>query len=105
MSYQFHQKGVNFIRVGRSIIVNRNYIQSIEPTKKKLTLFFGTNYTGSDLFVYKNNDISALKSKDIQEKKIPHDYIVKDENRTIVLHASTDALYKLKEELEKIFDI
>ena len=103
MEYQFKQFGVNFIQVGRSLIVNRNYIQSIEPAQKKLVMFCGSNSTGNELFVYKNEDFSDLKSKDIKEKKLSRDYTVKDEKRTIYLSASPNALKELKEELEKNF--
>ena len=103
MAYQFKEKGVNFIRVGRSLIVNRNFIQSVEPAKKLLVMFCGSNNTGKELYVYKNDDNSVLKEKDAIKKKIPQDYTVRNEFRTIKLSASTEALKDLKEELEKNF--
>lgn len=103
IEYQIKKNGTNFIKVGRSLIVNRNYIQSIEPAQKKLVMFCGSNSSGNELFVYKNEDFGDLKSKDIKERRLSRDYTVKDEKRTIYLSAASTALKELKEELEKNF--
>lgn len=104
MLSQFKHAGAGtFIRVGRSLIVNRNFVQSIEPGKKSLVMFCGSSSTGNELFVYKNDDKSILKQKDVKKKAIPSEYKVKDIYKTFHLTAAADALKDLKKELEKNF--
>ena len=103
IEYQLRQTGSNFIQIGRSLIVNRNYIRSINTATGELELYCGSENVSSELFVYKNNDNSALKEKDPKKKKIASDFRVRDEKRTIVKEASKEALKKLKNEMEKNF--
>lgn len=102
------QNAATFIRVGKSLIVNRNYVTAVEPTKGKkqgkdngtVTLSYGGGIT-YEYDVFKYEKYYEKDGKLNKEKSIYPGYVVREKRGRITkeVTASTDALTDLREAL------
>lgn len=102
---QLKQNGYKFIRLGKSHIINTQFVKSIETGVGTLTMFCYSNLLKPEIYADKITDFSELKSHNPAIKAIPHDYKVKIEYKTIEIKASSEALRRLKEQIEKLYSI
>lgn len=87
---QLKKTGINFIRIGKSLIINRKYIYKIDTIKQELTLSLNDGVrTECHIF-----------PKDTPKEPRYAEYTLQN-NHSIPLKASKDALKDLKNIIEK----
>ena len=95
---QLKQTASSFIRVGKSLIINRNYVQCIDVSNGKLELYCGVGRAiECDVFKYSSNDYDKDRKK--YRTETSPEYQMRNTNIKIELSASREALIKLRDEL------
>lgn len=101
---QMIQTGTDFIRVGKSYIVNRNYISTVDVTNEKLILTYGGGFSNEyDIFEY-TKYYDKDNKKHIEKALYPGFYMRKTTDRKnieLTDKLSREALIKLRDELLK----
>ena len=84
--------GVNFIRVGKSYILNRRYIQRIDVTNNTVDLYCGSSGRAFEYDVYRYEDVNRGPN---------HEFKAKNSRLTVPIKMSREALLSLKSVMEK----